>query len=237
MDTVTVETHDSVALVRIDDGKANALSHVVVDALLAALDAAEAEGRAVCIVGRPGVLSAGFDLDVMTAGPDAARELLRAGGRLFLRLYGFPRPTVVAVTGHALAAGLVLVTACDTRIGAAGSFKLAFNEVAIGIALPAFATEMARDRVGPALTRVGMQAEMLDPHSALAVGVLDRVVPADECEAAALAEARRLAQLPADAYARSKRAARGATIERLVATLDDDTASVSPPSDGRRARD
>src|SRR3954452_9115659 len=115
--TVTIDD-DGVALVHLDDGKANALSHAMIEQLHDALDRAESEARAVCIVGRDGKLCAGFDLSVMTAGADATRGLVKAGGELLMRLYGHPQPTVVAVTGHALAAGALLVLSCDTRIAA-----------------------------------------------------------------------------------------------------------------------
>ena len=83
---VSVESGDGIVVVHLDDGKANALTHDDLDALHAALDTAEADDAvgAVAIIGRPGRFSAGFDLSVMTAGPDQARDLLRAGGELAL---------------------------------------------------------------------------------------------------------------------------------------------------------
>ena len=122
---------DGVAVVRIDDGKANAVSTALIGELHDALDRALADAGSVCLVGRPGRFSAGFDLSVMTAGPDAARELVAAGAELLMRIYGHPQPTVAAVTGHALAAGVLLAAVCDTRIGAADvPAKLGLNDLA-----------------------------------------------------------------------------------------------------------
>jgi enoyl-CoA hydratase len=147
-----------------------------------------------------------------------------------MRLYVHPQPVVVAVTGHALAAGALLVLSCDTRIGADGPAKIGLNETAIGMALPQYAVELAQARLDPAhLTRGAVQAELYDPAGAVAAGYLDRVVPAAECEATAIAEARRLGALPAAAYAGTKRSLRQPVVDRVLAGLDADMASIVAP--------
>ena len=83
---IRYELDGNVAVVHFDDGKANVLTHAAIAALQDALSSAERdEARAVVIIGRPGKFSAGFDLSVMTAGPDQARDLLRAGAELARR--------------------------------------------------------------------------------------------------------------------------------------------------------
>jgi enoyl-CoA hydratase len=227
--TCTVE--DGVAVVRLDDGKVNVVSHTLIERFHAALDQAEAEATAVAVVGRDGKLSAGFDLSEMTKGVDEARALVGAGGRLLMRLFGHPQPVTVAVTGHALAAGALLVLSCDTRIGAAGPAKIGLNETAIGMGLPRYAMELAAARLAPAhLTRAAVQAEIYDPEGALAAGYLDRVVPADSCAGAAIEEARRLGRLPGAAYAHTKRGLRAAIVDRVLAGLDADMASITAPT-------
>jgi enoyl-CoA hydratase len=229
---VTTTVDDGVAVVRFDDGKANVLSFAAIDALDAALDRAEAEARAVCLVGREGRLCAGFDLSVMTAGPEAAQDLVARGGRLLMRVYRHPQPVVVAVTGHALAAGALLVLACDVRIGADVPAKIGLNETAIGMALPLFAVALAEDRLAPnALVRATLAAELVDPRGAVEPGWLDRVVPADRVEAEAVAEARRLAAYSARAYSQTKETLRAPTVERVLAGSEADLARfvVEPP--------
>ena len=214
--TTTIE--DGVAVLRFDDGKVNVLTLDVLDAFDAALDRAGAEARAVCIVGREGKLSAGFDLSVMTGGADAARELVTRGGELLTRLYLHPQPVVVAVTGHALAAGALLVLVCDVRIGADVPAKIGLNETAIGMPLPLFATELARDRLSPtAFIRATLGAEIYEPERAVEVGYLDRVVPADRLVDEAIAEANRLSTFHPGAYARTKEVLRRATVDRVWA--------------------
>ncbi len=228
---VTYTLEDGVAVLRIDDGKVNVVSHRVIDLLHKFLNNAEGEAQAVAIIGRPGKLSAGFDLTEMTAGIERTRALVGAGGKLLMRIFGHPQPVVVAVTGHALAAGALLTLACDTRIGAEGPSKIGLNETAIGMGLPIYATELAAARLSPAhLTRGAIQAEIYDPAGAVAAGYLDRVVPADECEAIAIAEARRLGEFRTGAYSHTKLALRGALIDRVTAGIDADMASITAPN-------
>src|SRR5438270_8669174 len=225
-DAVTTTVEDGVAVVRLDDGKANALSMAVIHGLHEALDEATADASAVCIAGNGKALCAGFDLTVMRGGIDGMVGLVRSGGELLMRLYGHPQPTVAAVTGHALAAGALLTLACDTRISGDGPAKIGLNEVAIGMTLPVFAVELARDRLSKRyFTRAAIEAEIFSPEGALAAGYLDRVVAADECERVAVDEARRLGQLDGRAYAGTKLALRQATIDRVMPTLQ--TATVS----------
>lgn len=224
---------DGVAVVRLDDGKANALSHDVIGQLHAALDTAAHEATAVCFVGREGKLCAGFDLSVMTAGPDATRGLVKAGGELLMRIYGHPQPTVVAVTGHALAAGALFVLACDLRIGADVPAKIGLNETAIGMGLPVFAVELARERLSPQhLARATLMAEIYGPAGAVEAGYLDEVVPAEELEEYAIGEARHLGSYQARAYRTTKAQTRRATIEHVLAGLDADMANMVPPTVG-----
>jgi enoyl-CoA hydratase/carnithine racemase len=214
--TTTIE--DGVAVLRFDDGKANVLSHAAIDAFEAALDRATEEAGAVCIVGREGRLCAGFDLAVMTGEPDGMRQLVSRGAELLMRIYLHPQAVVVAVTGHALAAGALLALACDVRIGADVPAKIGLNETSIGMPLPQFAAELARDRLTPAaFSRATLAAEIYDPAGAVEVGYLDRVVPADEVEVAAIAEANRLSAYRAGAYARTKEVLRRATVDRVRA--------------------
>lgn len=226
------ELDGSVALLHFDDGKANALSHAAIDELSKAFDRAESEAHALVLIGRPERLSAGFDLSVMRTGPEAVRELVTAGAEMLLRLYMSPIPTVVACSGHALAAGAILLLSSDVRIGIEGEFKIGLNEVGIGMALPIFAFELARDRLSKrhflAATNRG---QLYDPASARDVGYLDEVVAPDRLLPAALEEAKRLSELSAGAYRETKLAIRRRVHDLVRTTLDEDLAKISGPTD------
>src|SRR5579884_1359929 len=114
------ELTDGVAVVTMDDGKANALSIAMLEALEGALGRAEKEAKAMVLAGRTDRFCGGFDLKVMMAGPAAATDLLLRGGELLMKLYGAGLPLVIACTGHAMAAGALLVLTGDYRLGARG---------------------------------------------------------------------------------------------------------------------
>jgi enoyl-CoA hydratase len=218
---------DQVAVLHVDDGKANALSHQMIAAINAQLDQAEANGaRAVVIVGRPGRFCAGFDLATMRAGPGEARDLLRVGAELALRIYTFPAPVVLAVTGHALAMGAILLMASDVRVGAAGDFKIGLNEVRIGMPVPRFATELADDRLSRRhLDHAVNLATIYDPETALDVGFLDVVVDAGAVEEVARERASELAPaLFAEPFSMTRENRRGAAAARIAAGLSTDVA-------------
>lgn len=223
LEAVTTTIEDGVAVLRFDDGKVNVLSYAAIDAIQAGLDRAQADATAVCIVGRPGKFSAGFDLSIMSSGIEAAQDLVAKGGDMMMRLFLHPQPVVGAVTGHALAGGALIALCCDVRIGADVPAKLGLNETSIGMPLPLFAIELARDRLArTALVRATVTAETYDPHAAAEVGYLDRVVAADECEAEAIAEARRLGGYSNAAYAQTKQVLRQPVINRVTAGAAED---------------
>ncbi len=230
-DIVRYDLHDGIAVLRFDDGKANALSPTAIAALGEAARRAGAEARATVLLGREGRFSAGFDLTEMRKGPAEARALVTAGADLLLGLALHPRPLVVACTGHALAAGAIFLLVADLRIGANGPFKLGFNEVAIGLTPPEFLVELARDRLSKRwFTRAVSQAEIFDPEGAKKAGLLDEVVPSGELEARATSEARRLAPLPSPTFAASKERERGALAQRIRAGLEADMVRFGMPA-------
>jgi enoyl-CoA hydratase len=230
VDTVRYELRDSVAVISMDDGKANAISPAVIGALHACLDRAEREAAAVLFTGRDRRLSAGFDLNVMTSSVDSMRALVTTGAELLLRLYLFPRPLVVACNGHALAMGALLLLVADARVGAAGDFKIGLNEVSIQMPLPVFAMELARARLSKRhFTAAVTQAHIYDPHAAIDAGYLDATAAPEHLFDVALASARQLATLPDPAFRSTKERERAAIVQLIRDTLEADIATLTGP--------
>ena len=225
-DPVALVHDQDVAVITLDDGKANALSFAVIDSLNDALTTAATEAKALVLVGRDGKFSAGFDLGVMTGSIDDARKLLAAGATLGLRIYSFPIPVVLGVTGHALAMGGILTTTADYRVGADGSYKLGLNEVAIGMPVPTFGVELCRDRLSPAwFTRCVQHARLCSPTEAVQAGFLDEVVPLGEVPTRALAVATHLAEtVHPGPFRTTRRNVRAALAEQLRVGLETDMA-------------
>jgi enoyl-CoA hydratase len=220
-DEVSYEVQDRIARVTIANGKANALSPTVVAQLDAALtraeDAGEAQVGALLIEGAPGMLSGGFDLAVMRSGPAEAGKLVSDGGALITRLFGSEVPVVIACTGHAVAAGALLLLGADVRVGAQGAFRIGLIETQLGMVLPGWAAELARERLSRRhLQRATVGAEMYDPDGAARAGFLDTVVEPDALDATALEQALKWAELPRSAYRGQVRMNRADVLGRLA---------------------
>ncbi len=227
---INYELNGRVAHIHMDDGKVNALSHETIGALVESLDRAETEADAVLISGREGKFCGGFDLSVMTAGTDAASRLVTAGAELLLKTYTFPKPVVVACTGHALAAGALVLLSGDLRVGAKGDFKIGLNEVAISMTLPVFAMELGRDRLSKRhFTSATTQARIFDPKTAVDAGFLDWVESDDRLLGSAMYHAERLAGLPQPALGATKARERMATVRKIRESLEDDMAGRYEP--------
>jgi enoyl-CoA hydratase len=224
VELVQYEVRDRIAHVTIANGKANALSPDVLAGLDAALsraeDAGESEVGALLIAGAPGMLSGGFDLEVMRSGPAAAGKLVTDGGELFARMYGSAVPIVVACTGHAIAAGALMLLGADARIGAQGAFRIGLIETQLGMVLPRWAVELAQERLSKRHVQdATVGARIYDPGGAADAGFLDTVVADDALAAAATAEAERWAALPRDAYRGQVRMCRGERLGRLAEAI------------------
>jgi enoyl-CoA hydratase len=182
----------------------------------------------VLLQGRPGRFSAGFDLSIMTSGVEPMRALVTQGAELLLRVFTFPVPVVAACTGHALAAGALMLLVSDVRIGAEGDFKIGLNEVAIGMGLPIFGVEFARYRMPPSEFDSAVLGEVFGPADAVQAGYLDRTSSTVIDDA--LATAHRLSALRTGAVAHTKQHARGAIAQRIKDGLYADMASLSGPA-------
>jgi enoyl-CoA hydratase len=224
-DIATYKLDGAVATIQMDDGKVNVVSPAMIKSIGLALDRARTDQAAVVLTGRAGTFSAGFDRNVLLGGSEAAVEMLVGGFKLTERILSFPRPVVVACTGHALAMGAFLALAADYRLGARGPFKIGANEVAIGLTMPRFPTELCKLRLAPTyLQRSVLNAEIYDPETAVAAGFLDRVVSSEELVATAQQVAGELAKLPAHAFAQTKLRLREDALVRLRKATEQDGA-------------
>ena len=215
------ELNDQIAVITMDDGKANAFNPSMSAAVDAHLDRAASEAEAVLLTGRPGIFSGGFDLKIIRGGdPEAASAMRLAGARLMMRLYGLPQPLVIAAPGHAIALGAFCLLTADYRVGANGDFRIGLNETSIGMSLPPFALMLAQERLSKRhLARAAIGATLFGPEEARDAGFLDEVVAADEVRQAGLAAAKRLAELDGTAYAAVKEGLRSESIGAVLAGL------------------
>jgi enoyl-CoA hydratase len=221
---VCVEQAGRVIRIRMDDGKVNAMNPPMLSALHAAFDRAAHDSSVVVLSGRDAIFSAGFDLKVFSAGnPNAIRAMLRAGAELALKILSFPVPVITVTTGHAYPMGAFLMLAADWRIGTAGSWRIGMNEVEIGLTVPRFALEIARQRLTPAyFSRTAITAEMFAPDEAERAGFLDQVVAPNALDAAVDAAIARMLRLDFAAHRATKLRARAGAIAAVRAAIDDE---------------
>jgi enoyl-CoA hydratase len=220
------ELDGGIATIAMDDGKVNALSIEMLKAVLACLDRAEADEAVVILTGREGYFSAGFDLKVFQEEPERIVEMLTLGARLSERVLSFPTPVLVACSGHAIAAGTFAALAADLRIGVEGPFKLGLNEVRIGLTVPLYVVELARQRLAPAhFNRALITAEMYGPEEAVDAGILDRIVPPAELESAGREAAEEMAGLNMAAHSATKLRVRESALEAFRAAVETELAA------------
>ena len=147
------------------------------------------------------------------------------------RLYGSSIPVVAACTGHALAAGALLLLGCDVRIGADVDCKIGLNEVAIGMVLPDWAFNIAIERLSRRHLQLAVAtARITDARGAVDVGYLDEVAPVDAVLETAVARATELATLNGRAYAGTVRALRGELIAEMATQIASDRAMGRVPT-------
>jgi len=212
---------NGIAVISLDEGKANAVSHSLIDDVNAALDQAETSAKSVVIRGRAGMFSAGFDLKEFEKGREAMDALVKRGTEFLLRIFMHPQPVIAECTGHAIAAGAFILLAADTRLGAAGEFKIGLNETAIGLALPTFGFELAKNRLSKRHIQAAViQSQLYDPSTAEEVGYLDSVYEPGDLHTAALDLATSLGKLPVEAYAKNKQGLRQDTARIIRASIE-----------------
>ncbi|MBE2254184.1 MAG: enoyl-CoA hydratase/isomerase family protein [Myxococcus sp.] len=230
-------TYDAdVALVALDDGKANVVLTKEFKGLGAALEeVAASRARSAVLTGRPGYLSAGLDLKVLpTLSLEEKRDVVRAMGEAVLELFLFPKPVVAAVSGHALGAGAMFALACDVRVFAEGPYRFGLNEVPAGLFVPSFAVELARAAVSTSrLTELVVHGRALTPQEALSMHVAETLHAPESLLAAAMMHARHLASLSGAGYALTKRLVRGPGAERARASLPGELDELARMIDGR----
>lgn len=223
---ITVERDGEIAVLRMNDGKANAMNSAFLDALNRALDESSVPAPAALLVtGFANFFSAGLDLPLLIGFDRPAMEaFLRRFHESLVRVFAWPRPVVAAVNGHAIAGGCILAMQADARVMARGSFKIGINELALGLALPSIVVETFRVRLGTAgLGAVALGSSLLAPEEALEAGLVDELASPGELEARARKKLAVWAASPLEAFALVKGMIRRGALETMKSHLEEDS--------------
>jgi enoyl-CoA hydratase/carnithine racemase len=182
-----------------NEAKRNALDHPILDAITATLtelSSGESGARCVLITGAHGMFSAGYDI-----GEIPEEEFEERAERLVAHpfteaidaLQAFPYPTLAVLPGHTIGGGLELALACDLRV-AKDAIKLGMPPAKLGLVYSHTGLRRFIDAIGATRTReLFLLGSYIDAPTALAWGLVNRLAPADELEAVALAVANELA--------------------------------------------
>jgi enoyl-CoA hydratase len=225
VDYVSVEEgEEGVVMLSVDRPPANAMNLELLREVVegVALAASEAP-RALVLAGRPDCFSAGADLKAVPAyGPAEQREMVALINAMALGGYELPVPVVGAITGHAIAGGMVLALCADIRV-ASSAGRYGLTEVQVGVPYPQAAIGVVRAELTPQAARVlALGSELTDAAECERLGVFDEVHDAEDVLPRALHVAARLAKLPPEVYARTKRDLRGPALEQMRAAVEDD---------------
>jgi enoyl-CoA hydratase len=224
MSFVSVREDDGVTILAVDRPPVNAMNVELLEELVGVVGAVAAHPpRALVLTGREGCFSAGADLKAVPVhGPDARRRMINGINEMVVGVYGLRCPVVGAITGHAIAGGLVLALCTDLRV-ASNAGRYGLTEVKVGVPYPQAAIGVVRAELAPHAARsLAFGNALVDGEECMRLGVFDELHEPDAVMPRAVELARGLAEFDLDAYWRTKNDMRGATLAAMRAAAADD---------------
>jgi enoyl-CoA hydratase len=218
---------DDVAVLRLEGGKANAMTPDLLDTLERMIDGFErGPATAAVLTGYERYFSGGLALPhIIDFDVARMRSFIEHFSRAMTRVFACEKPIVAAINGHAIAGGCVLALMCDWRISADDpAVRIGLNEAQLGLGLPAIILESLRAAVPPAsIVPIALEGTLFAPDAALAVGLVHELAPAGDLIARATAKAKAFAARPAAGIAQIKHALRAPSLAAIARTADADT--------------
>jgi len=186
----------------------NALNSALLREIVLALAAAK-DAAAIVFSGQPGVFSAGLDVRAMLSlDREAVAGVFVDLWRAARALAHAPMPVIFALTGHSPAGGTVLAIHGDYRVMAQGDFRLGLNEVQVGLIPGPVLTGAFRRLTGGHAAQLLTRGALVDPVTALRVGLVDELCEPAQVTQRALAMAREFCAVPRAPMLRARELAR-----------------------------
>lgn len=225
MEQVWLHIEGSVAIIRLAKDVTNPIGMQLVNDLSARVREArdDPEVHAVMLTGESDrFFSIGLDIpELVEYDKDEFTRFIRLFDQLCIDLYSLPKPTVIAIRGHATAGGAILALCGDHRVMTSGRAVMGLNEVRLGVTVPYPADQMLRDLVGTRTARDVMEVgDFFEPAELLAMGLVDEVVPPDQVLFIARELATSLAASPGEAYAAIKANRTAPVVAAIEAQLE-----------------
>jgi enoyl-CoA hydratase/carnithine racemase len=217
---ILVEHRDSVAIIKLQRRVTNPLDRQLVGQLSTMIHRVGGDPAVRGVVlgsANDKFFSIGFDIpQLFELSRPQFTAYYQAFNRVCLDLSAMPKPTVAAITGHAIAGGCILALCCDYRMIADGRKLMGLNEVKLGVPVPYVADCILRDLVGGRHARQIVESgDFYGPEESLSLGLVDQVCPADQVLSRAVDRASLLGSSPPEAFAMIKRN----RVERLEAEI------------------
>jgi enoyl-CoA hydratase/carnithine racemase len=221
MNMLDITDHEGrIREIRLARPPVNALDGPTLQALIAAVEGS-GEEAALLITGQPGVFSAGLDVPAILALDRAAMAQVFATVWHAQRAIALsPVPVIFGITGHCPAGGTVLAIHADYRVMALGEFRLGLNEVQVGLFPGPVIHDAFRRLVGGHTAQLLTRGALIDPATALRVGLVDELCGAAQCTARALEVAREFCALPREPMLRTRELARRDLVQLFGAPAD-----------------
>ncbi len=225
MKTVHVEYRDKAAIVKLNRGVTNALDLDLVAELAKALRQLRHDSNVDSLVlgsANEKFFSIGFDIPgLFGLSRQEFQTFYQAFNRACLDLFSFPKPTVAALTGHAIAGGCILALCCDYRFMAQGRKFMGLNEIKLGVPVPYPADCVLQQLVGAQIAReISYTGEFYQPEKLLEMGMVDQILSLDQVLPKALERAQLLGAMPREAFAMIKRNRVQVVEEQILARLE-----------------
>jgi enoyl-CoA hydratase/carnithine racemase len=226
MDTLTLEYHDDVTILRLNRGITNPINLKMVNDLAETLRSLKLNPKTRCLVltsASDKFFSIGFDLPYLLDLPRVDFEsFYQVFNQLCLDLFVFPKPTIAAINGHAVAGGYILALCCDYRLIAEGRRMTGLNEVLLGVPVPYLADCALRSLVGGTQAREILElGQFYPPDQAFHKGMVDQLLPPDELLRSALEQAKTLGALPEAAFTAIKTSRFEPVIAQVTASQEE----------------
>ena len=219
MGHISVNELDGARVLTLNRPPANAMNIELLQELGEALRAVGADlPAALVIAGQDPFFSGGADLKAVPHhGPEQHRQMVEGINRMVLEAYALPCPVVGAITGHAIAGGMVLALCCDFRIASRGG-RYGLTEIKVGVPYPQAAIMVVRAELPPhAARRLAFGNQLTDADECVALGAFDEALAPEEVTPRAIALAGELGAMPSDVYARTKADLRASTLAAMRA--------------------
>jgi enoyl-CoA hydratase/carnithine racemase len=205
MSDIELEKHDEITILRLNQGTTNPLNLEFIQEISKNMELLKNDPnvRGVVITsGNDKFLSIGFDLPILfKQNKNEVKTFYKTFNRLCLEIYTFPKPTIAALTGHAIAGGCILTLCFDYRFIAEGRKLMGLNEIKLGLAVPYPADRILYQLVGSrTANEIVSTGDFYPSEKLLEMGMVDLVMPIEHVLDKSIEKAKLLGAMPTEAY-------------------------------------